>query len=160
MKMFAMVTLALLTTGPVLAQTAPPAAAPAATSAPKAASGPTGGSTIVARVDKRIARMHERLKITPAQETAWKAFAQVMLANVTATDDAYRQRSTTLATMSAPENMANFAQIEQARAQGIQNLATTFQTLYSDLSDDQKKIADAMFRQFGSHPGGQKHGSK
>jgi periplasmic protein CpxP/Spy len=159
-KNFATFAIALLMSGPVFAQTAAPAAAPAATPAPKAAPNEANASSVAARVDKRIAHMHAQLKITPEQETAWNAFAQVMRTNVTATDDAYKQRSATLATMSAPDNMANFAQIEQARAQGIQNLATAFQTLYSGFSDDQKKIADTMFRRYGQHEGRHKHGAK
>ena len=156
MKMFATVALALLTAGPVFAQTTAPAAAPAATPAPKASS----ASSVAARVDQRITHMHAQLKITPQQEDAWNAFAQVMRTNVTATDDAYQKRTESLATMTAPENMANFAQIEQARAQGVQNLATAFQTLYNGFSDDQKKIADTMFRHYGNHAGGHKHGAK
>jgi hypothetical protein len=155
--MFATVALALLTAGPVYAQTTAPAAAPAATPAPKESS----ASSVAARVDQRITRMHAQLKITPQQEDAWKAFAQVMRTNVTMTDDAYQKRTESLATMTAPENMANFAQIEQARAQGVQNLATAFQTLYNGFSDDQKKIADAMFRKYGNHEGHHhKHGAK
>jgi hypothetical protein len=149
-----------LTAGPAFAQntapTAPPAAAPAATPAPKASS----ASSVAARVDQRITRMHAQLKITPQQEDAWNAFAQVMRTNVTTTDDAYQKRTESLATMTAPENMANFAQIEQARAQGVQNLATAFQTLYNGFSDDQKKIADTMFRHYGNHEGHHKHGAK
>ncbi|HEX4368554.1 MAG TPA: Spy/CpxP family protein refolding chaperone [Rhodopila sp.] len=156
--MFAAFALGLLTAGPVFAQTAAPAATPAPNAAK--ASEPASATTVKARVDKRIARMHQELKITPEQETAWNAFAQVMRTNVTATDDAYQKRSASLATMTAPENMANFAEIEQARAKGVENLATTFQTLYSGLSDEQKKIADAMFRHYGNHEGKHKHGAK
>jgi hypothetical protein len=49
------------------------------------------------------------------------------------------------------DNMRNFAQIEQAWAQGVQTLATTFQTLYDTMSDNQKKAADAMFRHHCDH---------
>jgi protein CpxP len=150
-KTFAMFAVALLAAGPVLAQPAGAVTPPV----PKAA----GTATIQAQVDQRITRMHQRLKITPEQETAWNAFAEVMRSNVTSTDDAYKKRSASLATMTAPDNMANFAQIEQARAQGVENLATSFQTLYNTLSDDQKKAADAMFRNYGEH-GTHKHGSK
>lgn len=152
MKTFAMFAVALLAAGPVLAQ---PAGA-VTTAAPKA----TGTETVQARVDQRITRMHQQLKITPAQETAWNAFAEVMRSNVTSTDDAYKKRSASLATMTAPDNMANFAQIEQARAQGVESLATSFQTLYNTLSDDQKKTADAMFRHYGNHGAAHKQASK
>jgi periplasmic protein CpxP/Spy len=138
--MLAVMSLAI---GPVVAQSA--AAAPAPAPGPNAAS----GATVEARVNQRVAQMHQRLKITPAQESAWEAFAKVMRDNVTSTDDAYRQRAATIATMSAPDNMRNFARIEQDRAQGVQTLAASFQALYDTLSDDQKKIADTMFRHYG-----------
>ncbi|WP_158931863.1 Spy/CpxP family protein refolding chaperone [Acidisphaera sp. S103] len=151
-KTFAMLVVALLVAGPVLAQPAGAVTPPA----PKAA----GTATVEARVDQRITRMHQQLKITSEQETAWNAFAQVMRTNVTSTDEAYKKRSESLATMTAPDNMTNFAQIEQARAQGVENLATSFQALYNTMSDDQKKAADAMFRHYGNHGAAHKQTSK
>ena len=141
MNKFAVFAVMLLASGPALAQ---PAAPP-----PAAAS----GATVESRVDQRAAQMHRRLKITPEQEAAWNAFAKVMRDKVTSTDEAYKQRAASIATMSAPDNMQNFARLEQARAQGVQNLTTAFQTLYDMLSDDQKKTADAMFRHYGNHDG-------
>jgi periplasmic protein CpxP/Spy len=119
------------------------ATSPAAVPAKGLESGP--------RVDQRITEMHQRLKITPAQEANWAAFAKVMRDNAAATEDAYKERRANIATMSAPDNMRDFAQIEQARAQGVQNLAASFQTLYDGMSDDQKKLADAMFRNYEAH---------
>ena len=127
--------------GPVFGQTAAPA--------PQAAHGAGSEQKAPeARVNDRIAQMHRRLKITPVQDQAWEGFAEVMRSNVLATDQAYQKRAASVATMSAPENLRNFAQIEQARAQGVQNLSASFDTLYGSLSDEQKKMADAMFRQY------------
>ena len=153
MKSFAMLAVMLLVSGPVLAQQP---AATAAGPAPKAA----GDATGAAGVDQRAAQLHQRLKITPEQEPAWKAFEQAMRDNVTSTDKVYKDRSTSLATMSAVDNMKNFAQIEQARAQGVQNLAAAFETLYNGLSDDQKKTADTMFRQYGEQRAAKRHAPK
>jgi protein CpxP len=153
MKKFVMLGAMLLATGPALAQTqtpptsapapAPIAPAPRAPSQAAASPAPAG-----ARVDQRIAQMHQRLKITPEQEPAWQGFAQVMRDNVTSIEKAYAERRASIATMSAPDNMRNFAQIEQERAAGIQRLADAFQKLYDSMSDEQKKIADAMFRHY------------
>ena len=93
--------------------------------------------------------MHQTLKITPEQQPAWDAFAQTMRDNTTATEQAYKARRASITTMSAPDNMKNFAQIEQARSDGVQKLAAPFQTLYDGMSDAQKKTADEMFRQYG-----------
>jgi periplasmic protein CpxP/Spy len=146
MKKLALLATLLLSVGPVAAQPAAPApdAGTPTAAAPKAANTPT----VEARVNQRIAQMHQRLKITPDQEATWNGFAQVMRENVTSNDHAYRARSASIATMSAPDNMRNFAEIEQARAQGIQNLAAAFQTLYDGMSDGQKKTADTLFRHY------------
>ena len=50
--------------------------------------------------------------------------------------------------MTAVDNMQSYAQIEQQRAQDVQKLVPAFQTLYSSLSDQQKKTADEMFRNY------------
>jgi protein CpxP len=157
MKKFTTLVAMLLATGPVLAQQpAAPAPKAAATAAPNA----TPDATAEAQVNQRAAQMHAQLKITPAQEAAWNAFAQAMRDNVTSTDEAFKQRTATLATMSAVDNMKNFAQIEQTRAQGVQNLATAFETLYGGLSDDQKKTADTVFRHYGEQRAASKHTPK
>ena len=154
MNRLAVLTMIIMTAGPVCAQTtipspqaeAPQAEAPKA-EAPKAgAPGAEHPKTAHARVDKRIAQMKRQLKITPTQQSDWEAFAQVMRDNVATIDKAYKERAATLATMSAPDNLRNFGQIEQARAQGVQTLAASFQTLYDAMSDTQKKTADTMFR--------------
>ena len=99
-------------------------------------------------MDQRIAQMHRRLQITPRQQPAWDAFAQMMRNNATSIEQAYKDRRASITTMSAVDNMQNFAQIEQARAQGVQNLAVSFQTLYGMMSDDQKRTADTLFRHY------------
>ena len=43
------------------------------------------------------------------------------------------------------------AQIEQQRAQDVQKLVPAFQTLYSSLSDQQKKTADQIFRNYAAN---------
>ena len=66
-------------------------------------------------------------------------------------DQSYQQRAEKLGSMSAVDNMQSYAQIEQVRAQDMQKLVPAFQTLYSSLSDQQKKTADAMFRNYAAN---------
>jgi protein CpxP len=151
MKTLALAGIMLLVTGASFGQSLEPSSKTPTAASPtqKAPAAKAGkGETTEARVDQRIAQMYERLKITPAQEPAWDAVAKVMRDNVTSTEQSYEARRASIATMSAPDNMRNFAQIEQARTQGVQNLAASFQTLYDGMSDDQKKTADAMFRHY------------
>jgi protein CpxP len=131
MKRLAMLAIMLLAAAPAPAQPVPDT---------------TQSAPAASRVDARVAQMHRVLKITPEQEPAWNAFAAVMRDNATSTYEAFGQRRASVATMSAVDNLKNFAQIEQARAQGVQNLAYSFETLYGTFSDEQKKIADTMFR--------------
>ena len=128
-------------TGPALAESASPA-------------------PVDARVDKRITQMHQQLEITPAQQPAWDAFTQTMRENMTTIETANKERKAAVPTMSAPDNMRNFAQIERDRADGVQKLAASFQVLYDTMSDDQKKTADVMFRDYGERGVPRKKGSK
>ncbi len=71
--------------------------------------------------------------------------------NAKAMDAIYQQRAEKLASMTAVDNMQSFAQIEQERAQDMQKLVPAFQTLYGSLSDQQKKTADQMFRNYAAN---------
>lgn len=141
MHRIALLGMMLLAATPVMAQPANPPARPAAPDTPA-----TPDTTAVGRVDQRAAQMHRRLQITPDQEPAWRAFAQAMHDNAASADQAYRQHAAHVATMSAVENLRVFARIEQARAQGLQAMLASFESLYGVLSDEQKKTADAIFR--------------
>jgi hypothetical protein len=142
------------------AQTQPP---PAPANPPTQASPPAPhAAPTPEHVDDRIESMRRRLQITPQQEPAWDTFAQAMRDNATTAAQAYRDRAAHLQTMTAVENLRSFAQLEQTRAQGLQGLATSFETLYGQLSDEQKHTADAMFRHQGRrtpHHKGQSHHS-
>ena len=135
MRKTAILGIMLLAATPVMAQPANPPARPVAPD-----------TTAVDRVDQRAAQMHRRLQITPDQEPAWRAFTQAMHDNAASADQAYRQHAAHIANMSAVENLRLFAQIEQTRAQGLQAMLTSFESLYGVLSDEQKKTADAIFR--------------
>ena len=147
----ALLTALLVTTAPVLAQTetAPGSQPNANTPAPQAEHKPAGRpDRYHATLDERIQTMHQRLSITPQQEDAWNRFAQVMRDNANAVEGDYKQRSSTIGTMSAADNLRNYAQIEQDRAQNVQRLSAAFDPLYGQLSDQQKKTADTMFRRY------------
>ena len=97
-------------------------------------------------VERRITDLHAKLHITQAQTQEWDQFAQLMRSNAKDLDQAYEQRAQRLMSMSAPENLQSYAQLEQTRAQDVQKLVPTFQNLYDALSPQQKKDADQLFR--------------
>ncbi len=159
----------MLVAAPVWAQTSPATTPPAATTtqtAPSGMSAPSGtshkamphsshaamgrqpGETMQSLVERRITDLHGKLHITSQQSQPWDQFAQVMRDNAQEMDQIYQQRAEKLGSMSAVDNMQSYAQIEQQRAQDVQKLVPAFQTLYSALSDQQKKTADLVFRNY------------
>jgi periplasmic protein CpxP/Spy len=100
------------------------------------------------RVEKRIADLHARLKITPAQEQQWSQFTQVMRDNARQMDQDYQQRSQRVQEMSALDNMHSYAKIAEAHAQDVQKLVSPFEALYSSMSAEQKHTADQVFRSY------------
>jgi periplasmic protein CpxP/Spy len=126
------------------AQTQTPAGSPSATTDKKA---PARKSPSMAeRVEQHIAKLRTELHITPAQQSEWDQFAQVMRENAKNMDHDIEQRGARFTSMSALENMQSYAQIAQQHAEDTQKLAATFQALYGSMSEDQKKNADAVFR--------------
>jgi protein CpxP len=122
--------------------------------APKSASMKTMSSTD--RVEQHITALHTQLRITPAQQPQWDQFAQVMRDNAKDMQQTLQDRNAKFATMTAVDNMQSYAQIAQLHAQDTQKLAAAFQTLYSSLTDDQKKNADTVFLAQGEHHGHKK----
>ena len=153
-------TLAILATALTMSGAFAQASAPAAP-APSAASAPAGKLTHEQHVEERISYLHTQLKITPQQETQWNAFADVMRSNGQTMGQLYQERHANT-TATALDDMKQYAQITQAQADGTKKLVDAFEPLYNALSPDQKKLADATFRQ-SSHPserGHRKHSGK
>ena len=118
---------------------------PAAASSPMAGH-PVPGKNAEERVEHRIKELHSQLQITPAEEPQWNEFAQVMRANARDMDQAFMQRAQQFPTMSAVQNMQSYEQISQEHAQRVQKLVPAFQKLYDAMSDQQKRVADQVFR--------------
>ena len=97
-------------------------------------------------VEEHIAKLHSALRITPAEEPQWAAFAQVMRENAARMEAAFKQRGAGLGTMNAVQNLQSYAQIAQVQAETMQNLVTAFQTLYASFPPAQQALADTLFR--------------
>jgi periplasmic protein CpxP/Spy len=122
--------------------------APAATAAPASAS----ATAREARVEERIADLHSKLKITPAQEDQWNKFADVMRENGQTIRTLYEQRMAQGSNTSALDDMKQYEQITQAQADGTKRLVDAFEPLYTSLSPEQKKLADANFHRSRHQP--------
>jgi periplasmic protein CpxP/Spy len=125
---------------------APSTSAPATPSTPEHTTPrrTRGGGT--SGVDRRIADLHTRLKITPDQEAQWKQVADIMRQNAADVEAAVKERAQTAKSMTAMDNLHSYEKIAQAHEAGLQRLIPAFQTLYDSMPDAQKKNADEVFR--------------
>ena len=96
-------------------------------------------------VESHIKDLHAQLQITPAQETQWAAVAKTMRDSAIETDKAIDKREALVNSASAVDNLHAYGDIAQAHADGVKRLAADFAPLYASMSDDQKKVADALF---------------
>jgi hypothetical protein len=124
------------------AATPPP---PAAAASPMA-DHPVPGKNVEERVENRIKELHAQLRITPAEEPQWNEFAQVMRENAREMDQVFMQRAQHFPTMNAVQNMQSYEQISEEHAQAVQKLVPAFQKLYDAMPDQQKRLADQVFR--------------
>src|SRR5260370_30025520 len=134
------------------AQTSAPASAPMGTPA----SAPAAKAGHERNVEDRIAYLHTQLKITPAQESQWNAFADVMRNNGETMGQLFQQRKANT-NLSAIDDMKQYATIAQAHADGMKKLVDAFDPLYSSFSPEQKKLADVTFHQGGPEGGHRQH---
>ena len=135
-------------TAMVLAQATTPEAAPAPPQTKETPSSRSHGD----RVEARIKDLHQKLKITPAQESQWNEFAQVMRENAKAVDAVLKERSENLHAMNAVEDLRSYERLADAHADGLKKLVPAFETLYNTMSADQKKTADAVFAKHEKRP--------
>ena len=119
---------------------------PPATAASPMAGHPVPGKNAEERVERHIKELHSQLKITPAEEPQWNEFAEVMRANARDMDQAFMQRAQQYAAMNAVQNMQSYEQLAQEHAQHVQKLLPAFQKLYDAMPDQQKRLADQVFR--------------
>jgi periplasmic protein CpxP/Spy len=104
------------------------------------------GKNAEERVERRIRELHTQLQITPAEEPQWNEFTQVMRENARDMDHAFIQRAEQFTTMNAVQNMQSYEQIAKEHAQRVQKLVPVFQKLYEVMPDQQKQLADQVFR--------------
>ena len=100
-------------------------------------------------VEARIAYLHTKLNITPAQEELWKNVAEVMLDNAKKMDELIKARSANAATMTPIDDLKSYSEIADAHADGLRQFIPVFEPLYASMSDAQKINADKLFRHHG-----------
>ncbi|HET9114012.1 MAG TPA: Spy/CpxP family protein refolding chaperone [Burkholderiales bacterium] len=99
-----------------------------------------------ASTNARIQAMHDKLKITPAEEALWNKMAQVMREDAKTMDALIQARVDHSQSMNAVEDLESYSRITEARAEGAKKLIPVFSALYASMSPAQKHEADTMFR--------------
>lgn len=82
-------------------------------------------------VEQWIISLHAALAITPAEESKWNSVAQAM-----------RENPATVQKLAA-------GKIGQVPQGGLENLISSFETLYNSMPDPQKEVALQLFQGFG-----------
>jgi protein CpxP len=98
------------------------------------------------RAEMRVKDMHNKLKITAAQEEQWAKVATVMRDDAKNMDKLIESRAARAKEMTAVDDLKSYGEITDAHADGIKKLVPVFSALYSSMSDVQKKEADRLFR--------------
>jgi len=86
--------------------------------------------------------LHDRLRITPAQEPLWAAVADLVRRNDETIDAISRERRESAATMSAIDDLRSFAAISAAHAAGTKAFLPAFAALYGIMPAEQRANAD------------------
>ena len=111
--------------------------------------GPQGYGNPSAMADARLAYLKSELKITSAQEPAWKAFADQAKQQAEAMQGWRTTMQGNTAT-TAPERLDLRNQIMKKRQEQMEKSTAAFKDLYAALTPEQKTLAD---QRFGAGPG-------
>jgi hypothetical protein len=96
-------------------------------------------------VEANITELHQKLQITPAQESQFGAVAAVMR------DNARLEASAPAAAATAVDDLRAYIRYGELELAGLKRMLPPLEALYATLSPAQKKAADVIFRQ---GPGG------
>jgi LTXXQ motif family protein len=97
-------------------------------------------------IEERLRYLHGRLRITPAQEPLWANVARAMRENAKSVAPLIRARLQPTKNRTAIDTLDIYEKLGEAQLQGLKDFLAAFHALYDSMSDEQKKIADVMFR--------------
>ena len=109
-------------------------------------------------VEQRITSLHAALKITPDEEANWNGVAQAMRENAAKMDKlSAEKKAQPSESMTAVDDLKTYEKFTHAHYDGLKNLISSFETLYTSMPDQQKHVADHVFQSFG-HDGAHSRG--
>ncbi len=100
-------------------------------------------SGMAPHMEDRIASMRTKLKITDEQMPQWNAFADAMRDNARRMTEMHEKMGPA-ASLSAPERLDRMEKMTAGMMEAAQSTKAAFMPLYSVMSPEQKKVADAL----------------
>ena len=99
-------------------------------------------------MEKRAAELHDKLKLNPSQETAWKAY----MARMAPEERPQRPDRAEFDKLTAPERMEKMLGFMQQREKRMAERVEATKSFYAVLTPEQKKVFDGAFRHRGHGP--------
>lgn len=100
-----------------------------------------GPGKFAERIEKRQAALHDKLKLTPEQETAWKKFS----AKMKPAEFRKRPDPSELSALHAPERMERMLAMMKEHESRMADRVAAVKEFYAVLTPEQQKLFDDQF---------------
>jgi len=107
------------------------------------------------------AKLHDSLKLTAAQEPAWKTFSDSIHQQMSAMQAEHKTMPSKadMDKLSAPEKLENHLAMMQKHMTAMQNHLTALKTFYAVLTPEQQAIMNTAMAKMAQHMHGEHHHS-
>lgn len=99
-----------------------------------------GSGKFAERIEKRQAELHDKLKLTSEQETAWKKFSEKMKP-----ESRNRPDQSELSALHAPERMERMLSMMKEHESRMTDRVAAVKEFYAVLTPEQQKLFDDQF---------------
>ncbi|HWQ94699.1 MAG TPA: Spy/CpxP family protein refolding chaperone [Gammaproteobacteria bacterium] len=106
-----------------------------------------GSGKFAERIEKRQAELHDKLKLTSVQETAWKSFHEKMKP----TESHKRPDRSELSALHAPERLERMLATMKEHESRMADRVAAVKEFYAVLTPDQQKLFDDQFSKHSKH---------
>lgn len=97
------------------------------------------------RIDKRLQKLHDALKLTAAQEGAWQTYVSAIKADIPTAHPDFAS----LKNLSAPEKMEKRIEFAKTHLTHMESHLAAMKTFYATLTPEQQKVFDEKAGHFG-----------
>lgn len=106
-----------------------------------------GPGKFAERIEKRQTELHDKLKLTPEQETAWKKFSEKMKP----TGSRNRPDPSELSALHAPERLERMLALMKEHESRMADRVAAVKEFYAVLTPEQQKLFDDQFSKHRRH---------